>query len=98
MAAATREDGVVLDLMGPWYRATPWPKVWVNLNFQLTYWPMLAANRMELAEPIWTLMREHEDNFSKSIKNTEWRKDSIAVARAMSIEGSSLAVLPPRGG
>ena len=39
MASATRVGAYPIDLMGPWYRTTPWPKYWWNLNIQLTYYP-----------------------------------------------------------
>lgn len=89
MGAATREDGVILDLMGPWFRATPWARVWVNLNFQLTYWPLLTANHLELAEPAWRLLNNHAENFHNAVKNPEWRPDSMAVARAIDQQGVS---------
>ncbi len=51
LASATRADRMPIDLMGPWYNNTPWPRIWWNLNIQLTYWPELTANRLELGEP-----------------------------------------------
>jgi alpha-L-fucosidase 2 len=52
LASATRADRPPIDLMGPWYDATPWPRIWWNLNIQLTYWPVLGANRLELGESL----------------------------------------------
>jgi hypothetical protein len=37
LGSAMRADGPILDLAGPWYRNTPWPGIWWNLNIQLTY-------------------------------------------------------------
>ena len=48
MGAATREEGPALDLAGPWFRINQWPGMWWNLNIQLTYWPFLASNHLEL--------------------------------------------------
>ena len=31
-ASATRGDGPIMDLMGPWYHKTFWPMVWGDLN------------------------------------------------------------------
>jgi hypothetical protein len=52
MASATRPGRPALDLMGPWFRTTPWAKIWWNLNIQLAYWPQLTGNRMELGESL----------------------------------------------
>ncbi|NUQ92141.1 MAG: Tat pathway signal sequence domain protein, partial [Gemmatimonadaceae bacterium] len=53
LGAAMRPDGPILDLAGPWYRQTPWPGIWWNLNIQLTYSPLFRANRLELAESLF---------------------------------------------
>lgn len=50
IAAGTRVGGPALDLHGPWFRLNVWPQLWLNLNVQLTYWPYLPANHIELAE------------------------------------------------
>jgi len=52
LASATRADRPAIDLMGPWYDHTPWPRIWWNLNLQLSYWPVLGANRLELGESL----------------------------------------------
>ena len=36
LASGTRADRSTLDLMGPWFRRTPWPHIWWNLNIELT--------------------------------------------------------------
>ncbi len=56
LGAAMRPDGPVLDLMGPWFRYTPWPRIWWNLNVQLTYHPLMTANRLPLAESLFTAL------------------------------------------
>ncbi|HEX2717361.1 MAG TPA: alpha-L-fucosidase, partial [Gemmatimonadaceae bacterium] len=53
LGAAMRADGPILDLAGPWYRHTPWPAIWWNLNIQLTYSPLFRANRLGLAESLF---------------------------------------------
>lgn len=60
IAAGTRKDGPALDLNGPWFRITQWPQIWWNLNIQLTYWPYLPANHMDLAE---TFIHTVDDHF-----------------------------------
>lgn len=51
-ASATRGNGPILDLMGPWYNKTFWPMVWGDLNVQLIYWTHLTANRLEAGESL----------------------------------------------
>ena len=53
LGSAMREDGPILDLNGPWFRHTPWPAIWWNLNVQLTYSPLFRANRLGLAESLF---------------------------------------------
>jgi len=48
-AAATRKDGPIVDLAGPWFRLNQWPAVWWNLNVQLQYWLPVMANHPDLA-------------------------------------------------
>src|SRR5207302_5922920 len=50
LGSATRPDRPAIDLMGPWFRMTPWPHIWWNLNIQLTYSPVYTANRLQIGE------------------------------------------------
>jgi hypothetical protein len=50
LGAASREGGPAIDLFGPWYRTSTWPGIWWNLNIQLTYWPTLAGNHLEVGD------------------------------------------------
>jgi hypothetical protein len=52
LASATRADRPVYDLLGPWPTFTRWPGLWWNLNVQMTYWPVYAANRLSLGESL----------------------------------------------
>jgi hypothetical protein len=85
LASATRAERPALDLAGPWFRTTPWPKLWWNLNIQLTYWPVYAANRLDLGE---SLTRMIDDNITNLIDNVpaEWRADSAAIGRSASYD------------
>ena len=51
-ASATRQNGPIMDLMGPWYNRTFWPMVWGDLNVQLQYWTHLTANRLSVGESL----------------------------------------------
>ncbi|MCX7817653.1 MAG: Tat pathway signal sequence domain protein [Kiritimatiellae bacterium] len=80
LASAARSDGPAIDLMGPWFRSTPWPRFWWNLNLQLTYWPVYAANRLDVGE---SLVRMIDRGWSNLIANVPepFRADSAAVGR-----------------
>ena len=52
LGSAMRQDGPILDLMGPWYHSTFWPMVWGDLNVQLIYWTHLTSNRMSVGESL----------------------------------------------
>jgi hypothetical protein len=66
MASATRPGRPALDLMGPWFRSTPWAKIWWNLNIQLAYWPQLSGNRLELGTSLCELIDHGADALAKN--------------------------------
>ncbi len=75
LASAMREDGPAVDLMGPWFRLTPWPCYWMNLNIQLSHYTVQIGNHLELGEP---LCRWLENSMEDLINNAppEYRNDS----------------------
>ena len=77
LASASRGDGPILDLMGPWYNTTFWPMVWGDLNVQLIYWTHLTANRMALGESLVNNIDKYHDNLTNNV-TPRW-KDSAAV-------------------
>jgi hypothetical protein len=77
LASASRGDGPILDLMGPWYNDTFWPMVWGDLNVQLIYWTHLTANRMELGESLVNNIDKYHDNLTGNVPK-RW-EDSAAV-------------------
>ena len=85
LASGTRADRPALDLMGPWFRRTPWPKIWWNLNLQLTYWPVYAANRLALGESLTRMIDAGVPNLISNVP-PEWRADSAAIARTSSYD------------
>lgn len=82
----TRQDKNIIDLMGPWTDATPWPAIWWNLNVQLTYSPLFTANRLELSEPLWNSMDKYLQNLIHNVPNEEWRKDAACIGRTSSYD------------
>lgn len=81
LASATRPGARPIDLMGPWYKHTPWPKYWWNLNIQLTYYPVFSSNHLELAQP---LLKALNDNMNNLINNCPepYRYNSAALGRS----------------
>ena len=80
MASATRPGRPVLDLMGPWFRTTPWARIWWNLNIQLAYWPQLTGNRLELGQSLCELIDNHASELAANAG--PFSADSAGVGRA----------------
>src|SRR5438876_4870363 len=74
LGSAMRPDGPILDLNGPWFNATPWPAIWWNLNIQLTYSPLFRANRLDLAESLFSNLDRNRqaliDNVPERLRGT----------------------------
>lgn len=85
LGSATRENGPMLDLMGPWFYTTPWPKIWWNLNVQLTYWPLVTSNRLELHRSLDNTLFNNQQNLIDSVRE-EWRHDSATIGRTSSYD------------
>ena len=81
LGSAMRAEGPILDLNGPWFRSTPWPMIWWNLNIQLTYSPLFRANRLDLAE---SLFRNLDRNTQALIDNVpeRLRGEAAAIGRS----------------
>jgi alpha-L-fucosidase 2 len=47
MGANMREGGPVRDEIGAFYVDSEWPTLWLDLNLELTYWPVAPSNRHE---------------------------------------------------
>jgi alpha-L-fucosidase len=77
LACATRQDRQVIDLLGPWYRSTSWPRIWWNLNIQIAYSPVYTANHLELGESFTRFIDAKRDNFVFNAKSI-WGYDSCA--------------------
>ncbi|MDR1814271.1 MAG: alpha-L-fucosidase, partial [Tannerella sp.] len=77
LASATRSDRMVIDLLGPWYRQTGWPRIWWNLNIQLAYSPVYTANRLELGESFTRFIDAKRQNFYRNAKEI-WGFDECA--------------------
>lgn len=85
LASGTRADRPALDLMGPWFRRTPWPMIWWNLNIQLTYWPVYAANRLDLGESLTRMLDAGASNLVANVPEA-MRADSAGIGRTSSYD------------
>lgn len=94
LASATRANRPAVDLMGPWFQPSAWLAYWMNLNIQLTYWPVYAANHLELGESLVEMVRRGRDNLAGNVPEA-WRGDASAIARAT---GSNLKGGVGKGG
>ncbi|TDH20083.1 alpha-L-fucosidase [Segetibacter sp. 3557_3] len=81
MGSATRVGSYPIDLMGPWYKPSPWPKYWWNLNIQLTYYPFFSSNHIEQALPLLKMVDDHIGNLSKNAP-APYHHNSAALARS----------------
>jgi len=87
LACATRRDRQVIDLLGPWYRQTGWPRIWWNLNIQLAYSPVYAANHLELGESFTRFLDAKRGNFVKNAKEIWGFDDCATVPHTTDYEG-----------
>lgn len=77
LASASRPDRGPVDLLGPWYRESYWPRVWWDLNIQTLYLPVYTANQLELGESFVRFLDEKRDNFVEQAKFL-WKCDDGA--------------------
>ncbi len=67
LGSAMRQNGPILDLMGPWYEPTFWPMVWGDLNVQLQYWTQLTSNRLSLGDSLTNSIDKYASNLPNNL-------------------------------
>ena len=77
LACASRPDSVPVDLLGPWFRNTGWPRIWWNLNIETLYLPVYTGNRLPLGESFVNFIDKKRDNFFRNGKEI-WKFDDCA--------------------
>lgn len=87
LACATRSDKMVMDLLGPWFRNTGWPRIWWNLNIQICYLPVYSANHLELGESLVALFDNKRANFEKNAKDIYGFDNCATVPHTTDYEG-----------
>lgn len=80
LGSCIRKGGPLCDLMGPWYKRSRWPASWWNLNTQMLYWPLPAANRLDMAENLSDALQKNLPNLIANVPE-EWRNDSAGISR-----------------
>lgn len=85
LASATRSDKPVIDLMGPWYKPTVWPCLWMNLNVQLSYYTTGITNHIELEEPLYRLIEKHREQLVLNVPE-EFRDDCAALGNPVGFD------------
>lgn len=106
LASATRAHRALIDNTGPWLTVTPWPNAWWNLNVQLTYWPLLASNHLDLAGSLEKALYGHVDQLRLNVP-AAYRDSSLAIGRSSNLscettpvgcpgqdEGAEVGLLP----
>jgi alpha-L-fucosidase 2 len=81
LASATRVGAPAIDLMGPWFTNTPWPKYWWNLNTQLTYYPVFSSNHLDLATPLVKMINDNVQNLINNCPEP-YRYNAAALSRS----------------
>lgn len=73
---------------------TPWPNAWWNLNVQLTYWPLNASDRLDLAASLENALYNNVEQLRKNIPEA-YRHDALGLdVPATSIALQSRSVFP----
>ena len=67
LASATHPGKPVIDLLGPWFKPTSWPLLWMNLNVQLTYYTFGMTNHPDLEENLFQLLERHKDQMIANV-------------------------------
>jgi alpha-L-fucosidase 2 len=80
LASMIRKNGPFCDLMGPWYKDTSWPGVWMNLNSQMLYSSFHIANQMELASTLPDYIHSVEKGLINCVP-PEFRHNSAGLPR-----------------
>ncbi len=87
LASASRPDRVPVDLLGPWYRDTNWPRIWWNLNIQTLYLSAYAANQPALGESLVHFLDAKRENFVRNAREIYGFDDCATVPHTTCYEG-----------
>ena len=69
VGAATREDGVAIDLMGPWWQRSGWELYWWDMNVPVTYWVLYASAHFDLAATLTDFLLSNTSQLEANPQN-----------------------------
>lgn len=78
LASATQPGKPVIDLLGPWFKPTSWPLLWMNLNVQLTYFTLGMTNHSNLENNLYQLLDRHTQQIIDNVP-VEFRNDCAGI-------------------
>lgn len=78
LASATHPNRPVIDLLGPWFKPTAWPLLWMNLNVQLTYYTFGITNHLDLENNLYQLLERHKDQMIANVPK-EFQNDCAGI-------------------
>jgi alpha-L-fucosidase 2 len=78
LASATHPNRPVIDLLGPWFKPTSWPLLWMNLNVQLTYYTLGITNHLDLEDNLYQLLERHKDQMIANVPK-EFQDDCAGI-------------------
>ncbi len=87
LACATRRDRPVMDLLGPWFRTTHWPRIWWNLNIQTAYLSVYTANHLSIGESLTRMIDRNRRNFYKNARDIWHVENCATVSHTTCYEG-----------
>jgi len=67
LASAGRPNLPAIDLLGPWYKPSVWLAMWNNLNVQLAYYTTGITNHLDMEEPIFNLLENHQQELIENV-------------------------------
>jgi hypothetical protein len=84
IGSALRKDGMPLDLLGPWFRATPWPRIWANLNVQITYPIMNQMGLYDEANTLFEYIDRNNQHFINAVPE-KFRDNGASMGRGFDV-------------
>ena len=84
IGSALKKGGMPLDLLGPWFRATPWPRIWANLNVQITYPVFNQMGLYDQANTLFQYIDDHNQHFIDAVP-AEFRNDGASMGRGFDV-------------
>ncbi|MDL2256260.1 hypothetical protein LJC38_06720, partial [Parabacteroides sp. OttesenSCG-928-K15] len=82
LGSMIRKGGPICDLMGPWYKETRWPGVWLNLNTQMLFSSLHISNQLELISNLTDFVFSNEQKFINSIPE-QYRHNAAGIPRCI---------------